>query len=316
MVVTLPSLQDYDIADYGYQLGRHWGIGQKGTNNGAILIVAPSERQVRIEVGYGLEGMLTDAVTRLIITNAILPRFRTGDFAGGIERGVDDIIQVLSGDAEDFKRRAAEHSGRPSGGEGMSLFVFVIIILVVWFLIFRAQSSQQRVGRRSRSGPVFVPPSGAGGRQGADRAGDGPEEATGASPAAADRSAAADRPGAGEMPDATFTHADRARLTEAIRAAEAQRPGEIYVVVAREAGEFRFVPVLWAALAALVLPWPLHLLTSWPTTIILLLQVRRSWPSPSSRHIRRCATGWCRRASQRTLRARRRWRSSWRTACI
>ena len=171
VVVTLPSLQDYDIADYGYQLGRHWGIGQKGTNNGAILIVAPSERRVRIEVGYGLEGMLTDAVTRLIITNAILPRFRTGDFAGGIERGVDDIIQVLSGDAEDFKKRAAEHSGRPSGGEGLSLFVFVIIILVVWFLIFRAQSSQQRVGRRSRSGPVFFPPIGGGWPSGSESGG-------------------------------------------------------------------------------------------------------------------------------------------------
>jgi uncharacterized protein len=165
VVVTLPSLQDYDIADYGYQLGRHWGIGQKGTNNGAILIVAPNERRVRIEVGYGLEGMLTDAVTRLIITNAILPRFRTGDFAGGVERGVDDIIQVLAGDAEDFKRRAAEHGGRPSGGEGLSFFVVVIIILVIWFLIFRAQSSQPRFGRRSRSGPIFLPPIGGGGWQ-------------------------------------------------------------------------------------------------------------------------------------------------------
>ena len=70
---------------------------------------------MRIEVGYGLEGTLTDAVTRLIIDNAILPRFRTGDFAGGIERGVDDIIQVLSGDAEDFKQRAAR-AERPAGG--------------------------------------------------------------------------------------------------------------------------------------------------------------------------------------------------------
>src|SRR5215813_15579420 len=91
VVVTLRSLQGYDIADYGYRLGRHWGIGQKGLNNGALLIVAPNERKVRIEVGYGIEGTLTDAISRLIIENAILPRFRAGDVSGGIERGVDDL---------------------------------------------------------------------------------------------------------------------------------------------------------------------------------------------------------------------------------
>ena len=74
VVVTLRSLQGYDIADYGYRLGRHWGIGQRGKNNGAILIVAPNERRVRIEVGYGLEGTLTDAICQLIIDNANFPR--------------------------------------------------------------------------------------------------------------------------------------------------------------------------------------------------------------------------------------------------
>jgi uncharacterized protein len=156
VVVTLRSLGDYDIADYGYQLGRHWGIGQKGTNNGALLIVAPKERKVRIEVGYGLEGTLTDAVSRLIIDHAVLPRFRAGDFAGGIERATDDIIQVLSGDAEDFKRRAAQRDARPSGGEGISLFTIVLIILMIWLFIYlqRAQQPQSAGRRRSRGGPV------------------------------------------------------------------------------------------------------------------------------------------------------------------
>ena len=99
VVVTLPSLQGYEIADFGYQLGRHWGIGQAGKDNGLLLIVAPNEREVRFEVGYGLEGTMTDALTRVIIENAILPRFRADDMAGGIERGVDDAIQVLTGDA-------------------------------------------------------------------------------------------------------------------------------------------------------------------------------------------------------------------------
>ncbi len=76
VVVTLPSLQGYSIEDFGYQLGRHWGIGQKGKNNGVLLIVAPKDHKVRIEVGYGLEGTLTDAQSRIIIEQSILPSFR------------------------------------------------------------------------------------------------------------------------------------------------------------------------------------------------------------------------------------------------
>ncbi len=88
VVVTLPSLQGYTIEDFGYQLGRHWGIGTAKLDNGVILIVAPNERKVRIEVGSGLEGTLTDALSKIIIENSILPRFREGDFAGGIKNGV------------------------------------------------------------------------------------------------------------------------------------------------------------------------------------------------------------------------------------
>jgi hypothetical protein len=96
VVVTLKSLQGTSIEDYGYQIGRYWQIGQKDKNTGALLIIAPNERKVRIEVGYGFEGTLTDAVSKLIIENAIVPRLRVNDFAGGINRGVDDIIQAVS----------------------------------------------------------------------------------------------------------------------------------------------------------------------------------------------------------------------------
>lgn len=132
VVVTLNSLQGTDIADYGYQLGRAWGIGQKGKNNGVLLIIAPNERAVRIEVGYGLEGDLTDAVTHLIIQNAILPRFRESDFAGGISRGVDDVIQVLSGDAESFKARAAQ---RPADTDWISIIHTIIIIFIAFMIL-------------------------------------------------------------------------------------------------------------------------------------------------------------------------------------
>ncbi|MDF1729914.1 MAG: TPM domain-containing protein [Minwuia sp.] len=97
VVVTLQSLEGYEIADYGYRLGRAWGIGQEGRNNGALLIVAPTERKVRIEVGYGLEGSLTDATSRLIIENEILPAFRDGRMSDGIVRGTHAILDAIAG---------------------------------------------------------------------------------------------------------------------------------------------------------------------------------------------------------------------------
>src|SRR5262245_51189845 len=98
VVVTLPSLQGYAIEDYGYQLGRHWGIGTKQLNNGVLLIVAPNEHRVRIEVGRGLEPTLTDALSKIIIENAILPHFRVGDYADGIKNGIRDITLAQTGD--------------------------------------------------------------------------------------------------------------------------------------------------------------------------------------------------------------------------
>jgi uncharacterized protein len=97
VVVTLESLQGYSIEDFGYQLGRFWGIGQKGKNNGVLLIVAPKEHKVRIEVGYGLEGKLTDALSSTIIDRDILPAFHRGDFDAGVLAGTGTILEVLNG---------------------------------------------------------------------------------------------------------------------------------------------------------------------------------------------------------------------------
>lgn len=133
VVVTLLSLQGYEIEEFGYQLGRHWGIGQKDKDNGALLIVAPSERKVRIEVGRGLEPLLTDALTKLIIENAILPRFREGDFPGGIKNGVRDIVSVLTGDAEEVLARARSQSQSDALDDWIA-----IIILIIWTFIFFA----------------------------------------------------------------------------------------------------------------------------------------------------------------------------------
>jgi uncharacterized protein len=141
VVVTLKSLQGTSIEDYGYQLGRYWQIGQKDKNTGALLIIAPNERKVRIEVGYGFEGTLTDAVSKLIIENAIVPRLRVNDFAGGINRGVDDIIQAVSVDSEEWKERARQ---RPD--DESSLFD-VIALLFFLFIFFMVVNSVTRQGR-------------------------------------------------------------------------------------------------------------------------------------------------------------------------
>jgi len=101
VVATINSLDGYDIADYGYQLGRNWGIGQDGEgeaekDNGLILLVAPNDRKVRIEVGYGLEGIMTDGLSSMIIQNDILPEFRNNNMGGGIIAGIDRISTQLT----------------------------------------------------------------------------------------------------------------------------------------------------------------------------------------------------------------------------
>lgn len=132
VVATVPDLQGTDIADYGYRLGRAWGIGREGENNGVILLVSKGDRKVRIEVGYGLEGTLTDALSRLVIENDILPRFRANDYAGGIRAGTEAILQILGGNAEEVKQRAERNSGWQEGnGEGWFGLVVILFILFV-----------------------------------------------------------------------------------------------------------------------------------------------------------------------------------------
>jgi uncharacterized protein len=122
VVVTIPTLNGYPLQYYGYQLGRHWGIGQKGKDNGVLLIVDSGERQVRIEVGYGLEGTLTDAQSFLIIHNVILPRFHSGDYAGGITAGTDAVLSVLGGHLQMVQQRQV----RDRSGTGFLMFLILI----------------------------------------------------------------------------------------------------------------------------------------------------------------------------------------------
>jgi uncharacterized protein len=132
VVVTLKSLGGYPIEDFGYQLGRHWGIGQKGKNTGAMLIVVPSEHKVRIEVGYGLEGKLTDVISRTIIEGDIVPNFRRGDFNAGVLAGTESILSVLGGGS--VTRTDAETS---SAGPASSWFFPLVVMIFFIFMLLR-----------------------------------------------------------------------------------------------------------------------------------------------------------------------------------
>jgi uncharacterized protein len=174
VVATLPSLQGYAIEEYGYQLGRHWGIGQEGKDNGAILIVAPEEREVRLEVGYGLEGELTDAQSRLIIENEILPRFRQGDFAAGIKAGAAAMISTLGG-TYDPALPAVEARERKRAPSPLPLAIILPIFAII---ILNRLSRRRGRGRHRRRGrgygwPVIVPGGFGGGRSGSGGRGGG-----------------------------------------------------------------------------------------------------------------------------------------------
>jgi uncharacterized protein len=143
VVVTLPSLQGQEISDFGYQLGRKWAIGQKGENSGVLFIIAPNEHKVRIEVGYGLEPVLTDALSSVILQQAVLPKFRSGDMAGGIVDGTTALVEHLGLDDATAKAKVAEaaqkqvvrhhrSSGNPLGG-----FIALIVIYFVISSLFR-----------------------------------------------------------------------------------------------------------------------------------------------------------------------------------
>ncbi len=153
VVATIPDLGGDDIANYGYKLGRAWGVGLKDANNGAILIVAPTERKMRIEVGYGLEGVLTDAYSSVILNTKVRPAFKAGDLPGGIDAGTDALIDILSApdDEARAKEQAAvaaydkEHKRRSGGGVPVGL---IFPLIVIGWVVLGGIFSRRRFGAR------------------------------------------------------------------------------------------------------------------------------------------------------------------------
>ena len=149
VVATVPDLQGYEIEDYGYQLGRTWQIGRKGQNDGVIFLIAPKERKVRIEVGYGLEPVLTDALSNVILQRKVLPAFKAGNMQQGVIDGTEAIIaqlalpddQAKANVAQAEQAQAARQARGSDGGPGFPVAAFFAIFIVVWIIsaLFRSR---------------------------------------------------------------------------------------------------------------------------------------------------------------------------------
>jgi uncharacterized protein len=155
VVATIPDLQGYTIEDYGYRLGRHWGVGRKNADDGAILIVAPNARKVRIEVGYGLTPYITDTLSSVIISTRILPPFKAGDLPAGIVAGTDALVEQLrlpEAQAHDRATRAATPARQGTDFPVAGIFVLILVAIMILAMLRRRAG----VGRRYRRGPAPV----------------------------------------------------------------------------------------------------------------------------------------------------------------
>ncbi|CAN5206041.1 hypothetical protein BH11PSE2_BH11PSE2_06780 [soil metagenome] len=144
VVATVPSLQGYEIEDFGYQLGRAWAIGDKTKDDGVVFLVAPSEHKVRIEVGYGLEPELTDALSNVILQTKVLPKFKSGDIEAGVVGGTEAIVEQLALPDDQAKANVAAVAAKPanrSPGAFPGVIVFIIFIVIIT-LISRGRSGR------------------------------------------------------------------------------------------------------------------------------------------------------------------------------
>ncbi len=159
VVATIRSLEGGDIETYANGLFRYWKLGEAKKNNGVLFLVAPSERKMRIEVGYGLEGTLTDALSKIILATAVAPKFKAGDYGAGIERGVDGIIEVLSGDAAEWVKKAPP---QPTLFEELLPFVIFALFIFIFIMMARSAGRPGQYRRYRHGGPsiIILPPGG------------------------------------------------------------------------------------------------------------------------------------------------------------
>jgi uncharacterized protein len=156
-IVLIKSVGEYDIAEYGAALGRKWGIGQKGKNNGLLILAAIGDRKITIQTGYGAEGAVPDIITHQIIDNDIKPHFRQNDYYGGLDAATDNLIKYTKGEYKaDANTKKAQHK---NGGGGGSAGFIIIIVIVILVLVFRNRGGggggRQVIGSRGGASPFW-----------------------------------------------------------------------------------------------------------------------------------------------------------------
>jgi uncharacterized protein len=142
-IVMLSSIGGYDISDYAVQLYNKWGIGQKGKNNGILILVAKDDRKVFIATGYGMEGVLPDALAKRIVNNQILPNFREGRYYEGLDAAVNSIISVVKGEYT---------ADEETGEKGIPWFGILLVIFILFVVFVSKVGSTKRYARRNNLG--------------------------------------------------------------------------------------------------------------------------------------------------------------------
>ncbi|MDB4920655.1 YgcG family protein [Mucilaginibacter sp.] len=150
-IVIIKSVGDYDINEFGQKLGRAWGIGEKGKNNGILILVAVGDRKVAIQTGYGAEGAVPDVITHQIIQNDITPRFKQGDYYGGLDDGTSKLMQYMKGEYKASKKPKASDGGSPIG------FIVIVIVVVILIIVFRKRGGGggHIIGGRGGASPFW-----------------------------------------------------------------------------------------------------------------------------------------------------------------
>jgi len=167
VVVTLKSIGDYDVQDVALKILRDWGVGNKKTNNGIILLASMEDHKLRIEVGYGLEGAVPDAIAKRIIENEIVPNFRAGNYYRGFDEATDAIFKAAAGEykaPEGYDQRG-EHEGRGRGSSIISIIVIIIVIIVIFSSRGGGGGGGGMMSRRGYRGwgpPIWFPTGGGG----------------------------------------------------------------------------------------------------------------------------------------------------------